>query len=662
MLNTSKRGMAHEPVRSVFLFLVVVNAAFADFRPSSVLPDIDGTIAALGDYDSDLRIDLFFVHGNSVDVISGDTFADVAAMTLPCKSCSIVNVVPTDLNEDGFLDTIVQYIEDGSNTLRNVAYLQPEDSQPVQLPDTVNQILATNIFGLMRIDLIATMALSGGGTSTAIMRNMGCPDPDTGCVMQFRCYLKQAQDTPPAGCTETALLQDVGLDTAEDLSALSDSATVDLDGDCSADTVLSLQNSGQPNTRTLMFLRSVAESTPFKAFSGASVSSAVVCDEVGFITWYDVDSDGDMDMIAPFCGSGSCTASNGLRQFDSVITVLNQQSDPGCDGYHCCNAQPFGFADLSDAAALAKADGVKVTPIDGTMVEQKYAKAAFGTGVVFPPLIRLCDYDNDRSPDIVLVAINDDGGSEAQVYRGTSESGEKGTFRRESEEALSDVDNMRVAFWYDIDEDGTSDIIANFVDPSTGAGGLHALVNDLDEANHLFFKALGLNGRCHRHCKTKPRNPKPRPYGVNMPGVTHKLFFKIPRTMRSENIYMTGVQLSQSQYLSLQSPYSSWGLGDTNSYIETYFCGYHVATLGDAYRSWLALLPNSQVIVINDPYTKPDDWEIELFVSPSKYVLGILIVTVTSLAALAIPIVILRYRELKEDAIERKRDRPMMPL
>eukprot|EP01059_Diplonema_ambulator_P032974 TRINITY_DN6709_c0_g2_i10.p2 TRINITY_DN6709_c0_g2~~TRINITY_DN6709_c0_g2_i10.p2 ORF type:complete len:364 (+),score=91.36 TRINITY_DN6709_c0_g2_i10:2346-3437(+) len=344
------------------------------------------------------------------------------------------------------------------------------------------------------------------------------------------------------------------------------------------------------------------------------------------------------------------------------VTIKNLQTSPGCSGYSCCKKRSFAFPDIGNITAIregAKGKNVVITKLGGVLMDGQYSREVFGAGSVFPQVVRLGDVENDGDVDIILTVTYEDMTTVTEIWTGSGEGGF--TLMGHSANAITKVTSSRAGFFYDLGKDGTLDVMVLSVDKS-GNEKIHVLENNIHETNHLFFKTLGLNGRCFRKCSSKPTNPDPKPYGVNMPGASHKIFFKVPRTMSSRNVYSAAVQLSQSQFLSLQNPFSFFGLGNTNSYIETYYCGYHIAGVRDGHSSWLALLPNSEIVVVNHPVNHPSEWTIEMYIKPSKYVKWIIAMTCMTLFALAVPIAVLRYKELKQDALERLLDRPMMPM
>eukprot|EP00755_Sulcionema_specki_P013093 Sspe_Gene.53086::Locus_29365_Transcript_2_2_Confidence_0.800_Length_2260::g.53086::m.53086/K17257/ITFG1; integrin alpha FG-GAP repeat containing protein 1 len=641
------------------LLLPVVSASdsFSDVTRGLGLLNVKGLVAALGDWNSDKYVDLFVVteDGKEVEVYlgmeEGDGFAYVLFETRMQTVGEIVNVIPGDFNYDARMDILVQYkagnaTHSGRPVLSSTLFLQKEHVlvTAVEGPMSTDHFLAMNYYGRAFIDLVGTL-YHGGETFATVIENLGCSDGSFPCIPNFACGMDQAAP----GCSRS---HPDGIFNGVELSHPAMSATVDFDGDCRADLAL---NTAGDNTTVIHFWKAEAEpeSSPFHHLP----ESLTLAAEIGPISWYDVDSDGDMDIVAPLATTG---ADHTPMKYNAVIVLKNQQPGSACDGYHCCKSRPFSFPDVSTSAAIQKAvkeDRAAITYLrNGDVMEWTTTpEKQFGAGTAFPPILRLADYNNDARPDLLLNVHTTSNRSQAQLWGGAGDcvfvpvgSGH--------DSSLLEVRSVFAAFFFDFYEDGVNDIIVSSVNRTSGRTYLTALSNGVFQTSHLFFKALGTNGVCSESC-----HGGIDPYGVNMPGVVHKFFYKVPETFSTRDAYMMGTQLTQSSHLSLHRPYCSWGLGVTNSYIEVYFCGVHVRGHGDANMNWLALLPNSEVIVLTHPLDHPKKWLLELFISPAKYLKWVIITVCVTLFLLAVPITILHYQELKADAEER-RSAPLMPM
>jgi len=167
----------------------------------------------------------------------------------------------------------------------------------------------------------------------------------------------------------------------------------------------------------------------------------------------------------------------------------------------------------------------------------------------------------------------------------------------------------------------------------------------------FFLKTMGSNGVCPGWCPSGDKFPSPKPYGVNLPGAVFK--YTVSELSGQQRVTQ-GVQLYQSGYLSLLTPYILFGLGRTNNYIEQLFMGvsiYNSKDDTDHWNMWICIIPNAQVVAF--PY-KPDEpslWTLELFLRSSGLTLWIIVAVVSLLIILATLICIFRWREKREDRL-----------
>lgn len=143
-------------------------------------------------------------------------------------------------------------------------------------------------------------------------------------------------------------------------------------------------------------------------------------------------------------------------------------------------------------------------------------------------------------------------------------------------------------------------------------------------------------------------------YGVSYPGASIKFtVLDTSGVKRSRQVS----QLSQSGYLSLQTPYCLFGLGRTNNYVEELFAGVSRHQEKN-YFFYEGVIPNSQLVFL--PY-QPDhvqdssSWKVELYIKPADYVPWVLVVLVGASVILAIVVVVLRTMEKREDEMERRK-------
>jgi integrin alpha FG-GAP repeat containing protein 1 len=107
--------------------------------------------------------------------------------------------------------------------------------------------------------------------------------------------------------------------------------------------------------------------------------------------------------------------------------------------------------------------------------------------------------------------------------------------------------------------------------------------------------------------------------------------------------------------MSLSVPYSMFGLGRTNNYIETFFMGFPDAQGDEHYSTWSGMIPNSQILVFPYAEDKPSTWTLELVISPSDSVLYVIISLSACLVVLAAVIGVLHWKERQQDEAEKKK-------
>lgn len=116
-------------------------------------------------------------------------------------------------------------------------------------------------------------------------------------------------------------------------------------------------------------------------------------------------------------------------------------------------------------------------------------------------------------------------------------------------------------------------------------------------------------------------------------------------------------QSGQTAHLSLNLPYSTFGLGRTNNYIDSLFVGDTVVGGREKrIRSFSGMIPNSQIIII--PYSpglvNTDSWQLELYVNPSQYAVWVMLVLILVMVLLAGVVGVLHWFEKREDEREKR--------
>lgn len=102
-------------------------------------------------------------------------------------------------------------------------------------------------------------------------------------------------------------------------------------------------------------------------------------------------------------------------------------------------------------------------------------------------------------------------------------------------------------------------------------------------------------------------------------------------------------QLPQTSYHSLQTPYSFFGLGRTNNYIENLFVGSTMHTR-QHFISMEGVIPNSKVVIL--PSAKEGEaWKRELFLRPGEWIPWVTLTVVVGTILLAVIVFVLHLNE-----------------
>lgn len=102
-------------------------------------------------------------------------------------------------------------------------------------------------------------------------------------------------------------------------------------------------------------------------------------------------------------------------------------------------------------------------------------------------------------------------------------------------------------------------------------------------------------------------------------------------------------QLAQTTYHALSTPYSFFGLGRTNNYIENLFVG-STKHSDEHFINMEGVVPNSKVVII----PPPDDsglWKKELYLRPGEWIPLVTLTVVIATVLLAIIVFVLHLNE-----------------
>jgi integrin alpha FG-GAP repeat containing protein 1 len=362
----------------------------------------------------------------------------------------------------------------------------------------------------------------------------------------------------------------------------------------------------------------------FEVYSNGNVTNAGVKYPVenmsGALSFGDFNQDGVIDLVVPIC-----------------------------DQQHKCEIRVYNFADGNWSTVLPNNE-------DWTFRNISYRHFNF------QPTLHIGDYNMDGFPDALTVLSSPSLGHRAFLLLNvpcSSSDNHCRPFGRKFElqrNALPVVNQTLVATFYDINEDGTLDIVltalvADVISPSVFVPKLVFLKNNL-AADTCFLKVTVISGTCSSSsCHGR------QPYGVNVPGPTVKYI-----TITAEgNLQRSAAgQLSQSAHFALQLPYVVFGLGQTPNFVDNVGIGipHNSSSISKNSRSrvWQQIIPNSQLVVIPSPADDPSRWKMKLFVTPSHQIVLTIIALGGTCVLVAIIVLVLHLRERREDSKEKKQE------
>jgi integrin alpha FG-GAP repeat containing protein 1 len=142
-----------------------------------------------------------------------------------------------------------------------------------------------------------------------------------------------------------------------------------------------------------------------------------------------------------------------------------------------------------------------------------------------------------------------------------------------------------------------------------------------------------------------------RPPGTGLPGGTFMYNFAdnngISRVKQ-------GNQVAQSAYLALPLPFMVFGLGRVSNFIEEAQAAISNQHKNISHRL-THLIPNSRLLIIPPRPPLNTSWHAELYINPSDYLLYVGLAAATIITLFGILTAIFKFREVREDKMERKR-------
>ncbi|KAI8991683.1 hypothetical protein BDF20DRAFT_812771 [Mycotypha africana] len=621
------------------------------------LKNIDGTVAAFGDFNGDKFTDIFVLSADqtSVSIYRWNhglyQFQPLPNLQPIQPGFIITNVVPGDYNHDGFLDVLLMgednpesnsgreiklqlYFGNGNDTI--------ETNNAIHLPSAYDSLpIVLDVNGDMKTDILGyafeTKELS-------VWLNQAAPKVTTSTAQEEEnaTNTQTEQNDSLFNLTPAHPLLDKSYTDRCHWANPHSNAFIDLDGDCLADLLFVCSQSN--SNRQFIQIWTNDRQRGFQISQEAELPEGA-----GPLSFADMDGDGSIDIVFPVCIDNVCTLHIVYNQQMHLCgSDMGSNSDSCRQSQHLCQADPNFEFDFS----RPNTQNYVVFNLDAYLDQNEAVRMKDGSfRGQLSVQVHVGDYNLDGYPDALVttterVLLLQSIPCDSTLCNTAAEERLKRTFTvvTTGAEVLNEIGNPTQAVFFDIDEDGSLDIL--LLDNSEKRSDLKRTPNFI--VNNFFNDAFFLKGLVSNGASDF------KAYGVNYPGASIK--FTVLDTNGHKKSRQVA-QLSQTAYLSLQTPYCLFGLGRTNNYIEELFAGI-TRHQEQNYFFYEGVIPNSQLVFL--PY-QPDhirdssSWRVELYIKPAKYVPWVLIVLVVTSVILGVVVVVLRSMEKKEDEMERRK-------
>ncbi|KAG8786607.1 hypothetical protein FRC20_011034 [Serendipita sp. 405] len=731
--------------------------AFVDAQTLGL--DDAGRIVAFGDFDGDQFLDVVVLpaptSSNSDQSLlhiytwSHSDFQFFKNSTIQSPDSNpIINVVPADFTHDGKLDLLVMTSAESKLNMWLLVgdSIRGFEAAPVSVPpSTLSQPIPLDYDGNLRLDMIGNIPQSSvspnpGETGTLkLWKNVW--ESSNGTILFD---LISFNDSVELEAGQSSSIPECVLPNPHS------SAIVDLDGDCSADLFLTCKVSGSDRLSYQIWLNDPSGGGFKLGQTGLLPKGA------GMVSFADMDRDGTMDMVFPVCDSvdtdgvgHGCSVNIAYnKQIGICKTAIGGKKHEDCRRpENLCRADPNFKFDLSEGSSTMTS-----IPIMSLLRYSSLSPSARTTSLLMfdnthtPPLplpLKLGDANLDGFPDLLFIIVTPENERIPKLAWSVGcSSGEpgcppipeerkRGLFSRQQLEDDDDDDDSgragvggrgyvvassngdagvlatfkdaKSVSFLDLDEDGTLDILVQRTGKGTGGKGtgsgqkINFIQNNVFH-DAFFMKAIVLNGACNGMCIPKDPNQAPyHPFGVSYSGGTYK--YTVLDTSGKRSAAQIS-QLPQTSYHALQTPYSFFGLGRTNNYIENLFVGstkklrkqnhrrlqtrsdepggqaqpkevqvVHARASSNAsnatpapafgeglyYINMEGVIPNSRVVIIPPDTLGVGEWKRELYLRPGEWIPWVTVTLVVATIILGIIVYAFHWNERREDELERRR-------
>ncbi|KAG5717871.1 T-cell immunomodulatory protein [Termitomyces sp. T112] len=614
----------------------------------------DGLVVAFGDFNGDQFLDVLWLgkdqHTISVHYWNHAEFVyqEASSFRHPRR---VHNVVPGDFTHSGKLDILVMSESDTKGQLDMTLYPASltggfDVNHPLNVPpSTLSQPIPIDANGDMKIDLFGL---------TPASKN----DPKAPFQLWQNVWNASQPDSPLFKIISPAFH---GPQCT--LASPHSNAIVDLDGDCLAD-VFVVCDDGEGSKSFQIWVNK--KENGFSLAQEGNLPSGLQT-----ISFGDIDRDGTIDMVFMTCSSVSTSTGLGSECFINIaynhqLGLCSSTTDNGfqkgvrtCRPHNdLCTADPNFKFNLSDSP---NNDLFVRFPLSALFSDSPSLLALDTTQTPPIPLsLKLGDANLDGFPDILLIT----GSGKDRIPRlifskpcaaGLAGCSANGSDRRGWELAksgadpLSTIKDARSVAFLDVDEDGTLDIMIQRTGDA-GHGNIIFVQNNY-YYDAFFLKAIVLNGACDNGwCYSPNGSERYHPFGVSYSGASYK--YTVLDTSGHRSAAQVG-QLPQTSYHALQTPYSFFGLGRTNNYIENLFVGSTIHAK-EHYINMEGVIPNSKVVILPSA-DEGEPWKRELFLRPGEWIPWVTVTVVAGTIVLAVIVFVLHLNEKREDELERRR-------
>ncbi|KAL7671148.1 hypothetical protein ACOME3_006056 [Neoechinorhynchus agilis] len=280
-------------------------------------------------------------------------------------------------------------------------------------------------------------------------------------------------------------------------------------------------------------------------------------------------------------------------------------------------------------------------------------------------MLKVADVNLDGFPDILAVMADSKGLLNVIVLQNVGNApnsfGRTFTAKKISTPFLGSENQIGLAAFFDINENGYPDLILAYNNNSKSRDlyDLSVLQNNAEE--DTYFLKVTVLGSCSRYGNRDKCSTSHLPYGDNWPGST---VLVTVNTDESHSYTLFGSQMihGNSQF-ALALPYVTFGLGNMPNFVENVrvaSAASHenndMTALKPYHHDWPQMIPNSHIVIVIYPPDAPSTWKTHLHVTPSKLIIYTGIALTVICVAIGILVLVLHFKEKKEDKKERKLD------